>query len=271
VSVISRFPRSILLVAALVPWRPAYAQDVTGMAPAPAAIADSFAWADRVWISGQANVIAQDQPSFDAKYSGPYSLSSRSERASTSVVTAYTGVRWTRRLEVLFDVESVSGSALSDAHGLAGAANVDAAPGGTYVARAMLHYTIPLGTEMALVTRNPLSLASAVPSRRLELRVGKMSAVDFFDLNSIGGDSHLQFTNAAIVNNATYDYASDEYGYAYGAMAEYGARAWSVRFAELLVPPAHAGPNGTSHARETRISRLSTERTSPACRPLFAR
>jgi hypothetical protein len=46
----------------------------------------------------------------------------------------------------------------------------------------MLHFTIPLSKEITEATRSPLSLASEVPTRRLELRMGKMSTVDFFDL-----------------------------------------------------------------------------------------
>jgi hypothetical protein len=46
----------------------------------------------------------------------------------------------------------------------------------------MLHFTIPLSKEITEDTRSPLSLASEVPTRRLELRMGKMSTVDFFDL-----------------------------------------------------------------------------------------
>ena len=35
-----------------------------------------------------------------------------------------------------------------------------------------------------------------------------MSTVDFFDLNSVGSDSHLQFMNWAVVNsgNGAFDY-----------------------------------------------------------------
>ena len=40
--------------------------------------------------------------------------------------------------------------------------------------------------ESAEATRNPLSLASTLPVRRLEFRLGKMSTVDFFDVNSVG-------------------------------------------------------------------------------------
>ena len=105
----------------------------------------------------------------------------------------------------------------------------------------MLHYTIPLSSETTEATRNPLSLASTVPVRRLELRVGKMSTVDFFDLNSVGSDSHLQFMNWAIVNNGAYDYAADTRGYTYGLVAEFFARSWAARFGEMLMPTVANG------------------------------
>jgi hypothetical protein len=112
----------------------------------------------------------------------------------------------------------------------------------------MLHFTIPLSKETTEATRNPLSLASTVPVRRLELRVGKMSTVDFFDLNSIGSDSHLQFMNWAIVNNGAYDYAADTRGYSYGLVAEYFARSWAARFGEMLMPTvANGHPTRLEH------------------------
>src|SRR6202142_1010662 len=105
----------------------------------------------------------------------------------------------------------------------------------------MLHYTIPLSVETTEATRNPLALASTVPVRRLELRVGKMSTVDFFDLNSAGSDSHLQFMNWAIVNNGAYDYAADTRGYTYGFVAEYYTKLWVARFGEMLMPTVANG------------------------------
>jgi hypothetical protein len=86
-----------------------------------------------------------------------------------------------------------------------------------------------------------LSLASEVPVRRVELRLGKMSTVDFFDLNSAGSDSHLQFMNWAIVNNGAYDYAADTRGYTYGLVAEYYAKTWAARFGEMLMPTVANG------------------------------
>ena len=160
--------------------------------------------------------------------------------------TLYTGFRIAGRLEILADVESAGGAGLSSALGIAGFTNVDVVRNPTlgenpYVARVMLHYTIPLSKETAEATRNPLSLASTVPVSRLELRLGKMSTVDFFDLNSVGSDSHLQFMNWAVVNNGAFDYAADTRGYTYGLVAEYFAKSWAARFGEMLMPTVANG------------------------------
>jgi hypothetical protein len=94
---------------------------------------------------------------------------------------------------------------------------------------------------MTEATRNPLSLASTVPVRRIEFYLGKMSTVDFFDLNSVGSDSHLQFMNWALVNNGAFDYAADTRGYTYGFVAQYFSGAWAARFGEMLMPTVANG------------------------------
>jgi len=218
------------------------AQDGT---PALSASDEAPFW-NRFWVSMQANFIRQQDPAFDALYSGPNSFSPDKEHATSRVETLYTGFRITKRLEILTDIESAGGAGLGNALGIAGFPNVDVVRNPTlsedpYVARVMLHYTIPLSGETAEATRNPLSLASVVPARRLELRLGKMSTVDFFDLNSIGSDSHLQFMNWAIVNNGAYDYAADTRGYTYGLVAEYFDKFWAARFGEMLMPTVANG------------------------------
>ena len=205
---------------------------------------DSF-W-NRFWISAQANFIRQQQPSFHAAYSGPNSFQSDKEHATSRVETLYTGFQITKQLEILADVESAGGAGLSNALGIAGFPNVDVVRNPSlsedpYVSRVMLHYTIPLSKENTEATRNPLSLASSVAVRRLELRLGKMSTVDFFDLNSVGSDSHLQFMNWAIVNNGAFDYAADTRGYTYGLVAEYYDKTWAARFGEMLMPTVANG------------------------------
>jgi high affinity Mn2+ porin len=201
---------------------------------------------DRFWVSAQANFMRQQQPSFYAKYSGPNSFLPDSSHATSRVETLYTGFRITSQLEILADVESAGGAGLSNALGIAGFTNVDVVRNPTlgetpYVSRVMLHYTIPLSREMTEATRNPLSLASTVPVRRLEIRAGKMSTVDLFDLNSPGSDSHMQFMNWAAVNNGAYDYAADTRGYTYGLVFELYAKTWAARFGEMLMPTVANG------------------------------
>src|SRR5579862_3173614 len=151
----------------------------------------------RWWVSGQFNTIFQGHPSFFAATSGTNSLSSAAELHDSRVLTLYLGFALTHTSEVFLDVESVGGRGLSDALGLAGFTNLDvvrnpdlgAAP---YIARVMFRQIIPLSHEMTDADRGPLSLATKVPVRRLEFRAGKLSMPDFFDVNAVGGDDHLQ-------------------------------------------------------------------------------
>ncbi|MFZ0589794.1 MAG: carbohydrate porin [Bryobacteraceae bacterium] len=223
----------------------------TAQAPAPnssgtpqESFSESF-W-NRFWISGQANFIRQQHDSFPAEYSGPNSLRSSPEHATSRVLTLCTGFEITNNLEILADVESAGGNGLSNALGVAGFPNLDVVRNPTlssdpYVARVMLHYILPLSSEMEEATRNPLSLASSLPVRRLEFHLGKMSTVDYFDTNAVGSDSHLQFMNWTTVNSGAYDYAADTRGYTYGLVIEYFDRAWAFRFGEMLMPTVANG------------------------------
>src|SRR5579859_484107 len=201
----------------------------------------------RWWVSGQVNIVFQAHPDFHALYSGPNSLSARGEHATSRVLTLYTGYQLSKHTEALFDLESAGGRGISDALGLAGFTNVDVVRNPTlgskpYVARAMLHHILAFSAKEEDAERGPLSLATRQPERRLELRAGKMSLADYFDMNSVGSDSHLQFLNWTAVNNGAYDYAADTRGYTVAAMAEYQDHNWGVRFAEALMPKVANGP-----------------------------
>jgi high affinity Mn2+ porin len=200
----------------------------------------------RYWISGQMNFIFQGHVGFPAAYSGRNSLRSSREDTLSRVYTLFTGVQIFRTTEVLFDLESAGGGGISDALGLAGFTNVDVVRNPElgskpYVARVMLHRTIALSHESSEQGRNPFALSSTVPKERLEIRVGKFSAADFFDTNAVGGDSHLQFTNWTTVNNGAYDYAADTRGYTYGAIVEYQQPRFGIRFGEMLMPKVANG------------------------------
>lgn len=201
---------------------------------------------NRFWLSGQANFIFQTHPSFHAAYSGKNSLDPHYEKATSRVLTLYTGVQLNDSTEFLLDVEEAGGAALSTGLGLAGNTNLDIVRNPflskePYLARGMVHKVFALSQDKIENERNPLSLFKELPRRRLEIRFGKFSMVDFFDQNSVGSDTRFQFTNWTVDNNGAYDYAADTRGYTVGVVADYEDRNWGFRFAESLMPKVANG------------------------------
>jgi carbohydrate-selective porin OprB len=147
---------------------------------------------------------------------------------------------------VAADIESAGGRGLSDALGLAGFTNLDVVRNPSlgskpYLARLIVRKVIALSPDETEASVTPLELEPHLPSRRLEVRAGKFGIVDFFDVNSVGSDSHLQFTNWTIDNNGAYDYAADTRGYTYGVLVQYITPRWTVRAAEALMPTVANG------------------------------
>jgi high affinity Mn2+ porin len=195
----------------------------------------------RYWLSGQANFVFQTHPDFHALYSGTHSLSPRYEKATSRVLTLYTGVRLNNSTEFLLDLEEAGGAALSQGFGMAGAPDLDIVRNPLlskqpYLGRGMFHTVIALSDDKVENPRNFLSLFDELPRRRLELRIGKFSMPDFFDINSVGSDTHLQFLNWTTDNNGAWDYAADTRGYTVGLTADFEDRNWGFRFAEALMP-----------------------------------
>jgi high affinity Mn2+ porin len=200
----------------------------------------------RFWLSGQANFIFQTHPPFHAPYSGNNSLSPKYEKATSRVLTLYTGARLNNSTELLVDIEEAGGAALSTGLGVAGAPDLDIVRNpllskAPYVGRGMIHKVFALSSDKIENGRNPLSLFDELPRRRLEIRFGKFSMVDFFDQNSVGSDTHFQFANWTIDNNGAYDYAADTRGYTVGVTADFEDRNWGFRFAEALMPKVANG------------------------------
>ena len=202
------------------------------------------------WISGQANIIFQGRLPFHSSYEGANSFRNSAEYKTSMVGTAYTALRRNRSVryntDFIFDLESAGGRGLSQALGLAGFTNLDvvrnpslgAAP---YIARYEVHQVIGLTDKTTAQEANFFAPASITPERRLEFRVGKMTLPDFFDVNSVGTDSHLQFMNWTVDNNGAWDYAADTRGYTVGGMAEYDDRSWSLRYGLFAMPTVANG------------------------------
>ncbi len=255
-----RKPIRLLCALAYLGWLPVAAQmpDAPQLAPVHGAVEKPseesteattmfpHSLTSRFWAAGQVNVIFQAHPDFHSPYQSESSLRAQGESKTSDVLTLYMGARVTRDVEALVDIESSGGRGISDALGLSGFTNLDVVRNPTlgskpYLARAMIHATLPFGDATIDSERGFLGLATKLPERRLEFRAGKLSAADFFDVNAIGSDSHLQFLNWTVDNNGGYDYAADTRGYTFGAMAEFQDRGWGFRFGELLMPKVANG------------------------------
>ena len=225
--------------------------DMLTMFPHP----DETPW----YVAGQTNIIFQSHPGFHAPYQGTNSLTGAGEYKTSLLGTLFlacqphrlfsqeTTARSLRyNTDFILDVESAGGRGISQALGLAGFTNLDVVRNPTlgstpYVARVQLHQTIGFTDEMTEIPRSPLSLATKAPVRRLEVRVGKMSMPDQFDINGVLSDSHLQFTNWTIDNSGAWDYAADTRGYTYAGTIEYQDRTWAARYGIALMPTVANG------------------------------
>lgn len=229
------------------------------------------------YVAGQANSIFQAHPAFHSPYEGVNSLQGRGEYKVSLVGTLFLGLQPWQLLpggkgerslryntDLILHLESAGGRGLSQALGLAGFTNLDVVRNPSlgskpYIARVMVHQTIGFTDEMTSNTRGPLALATKVPVRRLEFRVGKLSAPDLFDLNTVLSDSHLQFTNWSIDNNGAWDYAADTRGYTYGAVLEYQDRSWAVRYGLLLMPTVANGIDVDWSVKRSRGQNMEAE------------
>ncbi len=204
----------------------------------------------RYLITGQVNIIFQSKGPFHSLYEGTNSFLSKGEYKTSLLGTLYTGLQVNANprynTDAILDIESSGGRGLSEALGLAGFTNLDvvrnpnlgSAP---YIARVQIHQTVGLTDKLVDSERTPFSLATQAPERRFELHVGKMSLPDYFDINSVGSDSHLQFLNWTVDNNGAWDYAADTRGYTYAAVLEYHDKNWSARYGFAAMPTVANG------------------------------
>jgi hypothetical protein len=157
-----------------------------------------------------------------------------------------------------------AGSGIGSALGIAGFSNLDVVRNPTlgsdpYPARFLIRQIIPLSSRKVQAARGHLSMATQVPEDRLEIRLGKMSTVDLFDVNAVGSDSHTQFMNWTVDSNGAYDYAADTRGYTYGAVMSLESRLVSLRLGEMLMPTVANGLTLDFHIDRARGENLELE------------
>jgi hypothetical protein len=209
------------------------------------AVLPHFGDARPFWASGQVNVIFQAHPGFHADYNGINSFNPHYVKATSRIMTLYTGLRLNHSTEVITHIEDAAGEGMGNSLGLAGYSNLDVVriPGegsplstAPYVARVEIHEVIALSKKKVAGERGPFSTFAELPERRIELRAGLMDTADFFDANSVGSDSHFQFMNWTTAQNGAYDYAADTRGYTWGVETEYQAKNFAFRAGDMLMP-----------------------------------
>ena len=199
--------------------------------------------------------IAQDDPGFPAKYSGPNSLNSQGEFKETVSMDLYTGLRLWPGAELHADGLMWQGFGLSDALGAEAFPNGEAFRSGTKVpdvnlARFFIRETIGLGGEQEDVADDQLDLAGKEDISRITLTVGKLSAKDIFDNNAYANDPRTQFLSWAYMANEAWDYPGDSLGYTTGAAIELNQPHWTARYGFFQMPRVSNGSAMDTHYLE---------------------
>jgi len=159
-------------------------------------------------LSAEFTGIYQAMPDFRSPYEGANSFRTDDGLGHniTQVYGIYLGSQVFSRLQAYLDVEMARGSGVSKGVGLGGYVNGIVIKTGTvdlgkgpYLARFYLRYLYPLSSETAKVERAMDQLPGEEPVSRWELKVGKMSPSDDFDVNRYANTPRTEFLNYAFI------------------------------------------------------------------------
>jgi high affinity Mn2+ porin len=218
------------------------AQPAIAAANAPATANDP---APEEWaIHAQATFEDQYHPAFTSPFRGVNSLDPGSRGDETFDFTIYAGVRPWSGGELWVNPEVDQGFGLSDTLGIVAFPSAEAYKVGeatpyVRVPRLFFRQTIDLGGDKQKVDPDLNVLGAQQTSDRLVFWLGKFSVPDVFDANSYAHDPRQDFSNWALVDTGTFDYAADSWGYSYGTALEWYQNWWALRaggFALSRVP-----------------------------------
>jgi high affinity Mn2+ porin len=214
---------------------------------APVAAPDTVVPED--WaIHGQATFEDQYHPAFRSELRGQNSLDPGSRGDETFDATLYAGFRPWGGGEFWVNPEIDQGFGLSDTLGIAAFTSAEAYKVGAsapYVRIPHLFFrqTIDLGGGWEKIDPDLNMLGGAQTENRVVLTIGKFGANDVFDTNSYAHDPRQDFSNWAILDTGSWDYAADAWGYTYGIATEWYQDWWTLRlggFALSRVPNSAA-------------------------------
>ncbi len=199
-------------------------------------------------IHAQSTFEDQYHPAFRSELRGPNSLDSGSRGDETIDATLYAGFRLWRGGEVWVNPEVDQGFGLSNTLGVAAfpsaeAYKVGAAVPYVRVPHLFIRQTLDLGGERGKIDPDLNVLGGFQTANRVVLTIGKFGANDIFDTNVYAHDPRQDFSNWAIVDTGSWDYAADAWGYTYGIATEWYQDWWTLRvggFALSQVPNSSA-------------------------------
>ncbi len=206
-------------------------------------------WAPKV-VGMQFNGVYQNVPAFSSPYVGPNSFRTTDGKGSdfTQTYGVYLGSQLAPTLQAYLDLEYFRGFGVSDGTGLGGYINGDVIRAGSsnlpkdpYVARLYIRYIIPLSSETEKVERGMDQLPGEQPVSRWEVKAGKITLTDDFDLNRYANNNRIQFLNYDFLYNTAWDYASDTRGYSYGFVTALVQPRWKLAFAVFMEPKTANG------------------------------
>jgi high affinity Mn2+ porin len=223
---------------------PSPTPDISAEPAAPGDMTASENWA----LHGQATFEDQYHPAFRSDFQGRNSLDPGSRGDETFDATLYAGVRPWAGGELWINPEIDQGFGLSDTLGIAAFTSAEAYKVGAtapYVRIPHLFFrqTIDLGGENQKIDPDLNVLGGHQTADRFVLTIGKFGVNDIFDTNAYAHDPRQDFSNWAIVDTGTWDYAADAWGLTYGVAGEWYQDWWAARlggFALSRVPNSAA-------------------------------
>jgi high affinity Mn2+ porin len=184
-------------------------------------------------VHGQTTVVEAYAPPFTSPYIGQKSLTPNQGR-ETWDATLGLGVKLWRGAEFWFDPSIDQGFGLSATQGVAGFPTATAFRVGASVPyprlqKYFVRQTIDLGGDTQRVDVGLNQFAGSQTADRLVITIGKFAVTDLFDTNKYANNPRRDFMNLALINAATFDSATDAWGYTYGAAAEWYQGDWTLR------------------------------------------
>lgn len=201
-------------------------------------------WFPKV-LGMQFNGVYQNVPGFHSPYTGQNSFRTDDGRGRdfTHTYGVYLGSQLAPTLQTYLDIEYFQGNGVSDGTGLGGFVNGDVIRAGSsnlskspYVARLYLRYFLPLSAETEKVDRSADQLPGEQPVSRWEVKAGRMTLTDDFDLNRYANNNRTQFLNYDFLYNTAWDYAADTRGYSYGVVTALVQPRWRLAFGVYMEP-----------------------------------